>query len=242
MTTMRESVQGELEQGLGAFLTGLGAVIDGVKETRSRMDRVAATRFSVFSYFRQNENILSGIFADLLRADGSHGQGATFLELFLEGLDANRSHGARYRPAQEYEVREGCLVETEHVIPGQRRIDIVVRLGEHSQQWLAIENKPWAGEQEDQLGAYAAYVHDRDPDACIVYMSGDGSESETIRAETRGHYLTMPYRDPGHGPSVESWIRQCSQRCEADRVRWFLTDMLSYVQRAFWVKEETDDE
>jgi len=73
----------DLEAGLGSFLTALGAVIEGVRETRTLMDRVAATGFSVFWYFKRNENILSGIFADLLRADGSHGQGATFLELFF---------------------------------------------------------------------------------------------------------------------------------------------------------------
>ncbi|MXW48647.1 MAG: hypothetical protein F4X81_04370 [Gammaproteobacteria bacterium] len=230
------------EAGLGAFLTGLGAVIEGVKETRARMDRVAATRFSVFWYFKRNENIMSGIFADLLRADGSHGQGGTFLELFLEEIDRDRGKSACYRVAQDYKARDGCTVETEHVIPGQRRIDIVVRLGERGEQWLAIENKPWAGEREGQLAAYAAYVHKLDPNACCVYMSGDGSESETITDETRGHYRTMSYRDSGSGPSVEAWIRRCVERCEADRVRWFLMDMLRYIQEVFRVEEETDDE
>ncbi|MCY4345056.1 MAG: hypothetical protein OXE83_15995 [Gammaproteobacteria bacterium] len=50
--------------GLGSFLTGLGAVIEGVRETQVRMDRVAATQFSVFWYFKRDENIISGIFAD----------------------------------------------------------------------------------------------------------------------------------------------------------------------------------
>lgn len=232
----------ELEAGLGSFLTGLGAVIEGVRETRVRMDRVAATRFSVFWYFKRNENILSGIFADLLRADGSHGQGATFLELFLEEVDRGSGDCRRCRVADDYRVSDGCVVETEHVIPGQRRIDIVVRLGERGEQWLAIENKPWAGEQEGQLGAYAAYVHGRDPDACIVYLSGDGSESETITDESRAHYRAMAYRDAGGGPSVEAWIRRCVERCEADRVRWFLQDMLRFVQGEFRVEEESDDE
>ena len=231
-----------LAAGLGSFLTGLGAVIEGVKETQARMDRVAATQFSVFRYFKRNENIVSGIFADLLRADGSHGQGTTFLELFLEEIDRDRGDGACYRVAQNYRVSDGCSVETEHLIPEKRRIDIVVRLGEHGEQWLAIENKPWADELKGQLAAYAAYVHDSDPDACIVYMSGDGSESETITDEKRPHYRTMSYRDSGSGPSVEAWIRRCVERCEADRVRWFLVDMLRYIQDVFWVREESDDE
>ncbi len=233
----------EFETGLGSFLTGLGAVIEGVKETQVRMDRVAATRFSVFRYFKRNENIISGIFADLLRADGSHGQGATFLELFLDQLDGDAGEGAHHRLARDYRVSDGYVVETEHVIPGLRRIDIVVRWGERGdEQWLVIENKPWADEQEDQLADYADYVHGRDRDARIVYLSGDGSESETIAEEKRAHYLTMPYRHSGRGPSVEAWIRRCVERCEADQVRWFLRDMLSYIQDAFRAEEESDDE
>ena len=206
------------------------------------MDRVAATRFSIFWYFKRNENILSGIFADLLRAEGSHGQGATFLELFLEEIDRDRGDGACYRVARDYRVGDGCAVETEHVVPEKRRIDIVVRLGKGGEQWLAIENKPWADEQPDQLGAYAGYVHDHDPDACIVYMSGDGSESRTITDEKRAYCRTMSYRESRFGPSVEGWIRRCVERCEADRVRWFLMDMLRYIREVFWVEEESDDE
>lgn len=231
--------------GLGSFLTGLGAVIEGVRETQVRMDRVAATRFSVFWYFKRNENIISGIFADLLRTDGSHGQGNTFLGLFLEELDRGRDDDARYRQAAEYELASGSFVETEHVIGGKRRIDIVVRLGERREQWLVVENKPWAGEQENQLTDYAAYVHERDPDACVAYISGDGSNSGTIPEERRAHYRTVSYRQDGKaadGPSIEGWIRRCVERCEADRVRWFLMDMHRYIREVFQNEEEQEDE
>ena len=60
MATESDLESEDLEVELGSFLTGLGAVIEGVKETRTRMDRVAATRFSVFWYFKRNENIISG--------------------------------------------------------------------------------------------------------------------------------------------------------------------------------------
>ena len=228
---------------LGSFLTGLGAVVEGVRDTLIRMDRVAATRFSVFWYFKHNENIISRIFADMLRGDGIHGQGTAFLDLFLEEIVRDPADGAGSRPAAEYvkAASGGCVVETEHVIPGRRRIDIVVRLGTRGEQWLAIENKPWAREQENQLDAYADYVHQHDPRACVIYLSGDGSESSTMPAEKRGYYRAVPYRNVGGGPSVEGWIRRCVERCEADRVRWFLTDMLKYIEETFQV-EEADDE
>ena len=221
-------------------------MIEGVRKTQVRMDRVAATRFSVFWYFKRNENILSGIFADLLRTDGIHGQGDTFLRLFLEELDLSRDNDALYRQAAEYELASGSFVETEHVIGGKRRIDIVVRLGERREQWLVVENKPWDDDQENQLADYAAYVHEpgRDPDACVVYVSGDGSDSETM-SEKRTHYRTVPYRKgrkAGEGPSIEGWIRRCVEHCEADRVRWFLMDMHRYLQEVFQNEEKHEDE
>ena len=242
MTVRPPAASPEDEAALGSFLTGLGAVTDGVRETQVRMDRATASRFSVFWYFKRNENIISGIFADLLRADGSHGQGTTFLKLFLSQLDLERRDGALHRSGEKYmrKAADGCVVETEHVIPGKRRIDILVRVGRRGQQWLAIENKPWAGEQKDQLAEYAEYVHEQDDRACVVYLSGDGTGSETI-GDKKPYYHCLPYRDPGSGPSVERWIRQCWERCEADRVRWFLMDMQRYIQDAFRV-EEADDE
>ena len=80
VATKADAKSKKLEVGLGSFLTGIGAVTEALKETRARIDRVASTRFSVFWYFKRDESILSGIFADLLRPDGSHGQGATFLD------------------------------------------------------------------------------------------------------------------------------------------------------------------
>ena len=244
MEGQESSVTTRATNGLGSFLTGLGAVIEGVRETQTRMDRVAATRFSVFWYFKRNENIISGIFADLLRADGIHGQGTTFLRLFLEELDRSRDDDARYRPTAEYCLASGSTVVTEHVIRGQRRVDIVVRMGERREQWLAIENKPWAGEQDDQLADYAAHVHKHDPDACVAYLSGDGSDSETMPEDKRAYYRTIPYRQDGRAvdrPSVERWIRRCVERCEADRVRWFLMDMHRYIQEVFRIEEAEDE-
>ena len=224
--------------GLGSFLTGLGAVIDLVREAQLRTDRVAATRFSAFSYFKRDESILSGIIADLLSSDGTHGQGTTFLKLLLEEIDRNRHGGVKHRPGEDYskKLADGCVVETEHVIPNKRRIDIVVRVGERSQLWLIIENKPWAGEQDEQLAEYVEYAHQQDAEACVLYLSGDGTESETI-GDKKAYYRLVSYRDYRGGPSVERWIRRCAERCEADRVRWFLRDMLRYIQDEFHVEE-----
>lgn len=230
---------------LGSFLTALGAVIEGVDAAQQRLDRIAATRFSLFRYFKENENIISGIFADLLRPNGSHGQGRTFLDLFLEEMDRNRDEGACYRKGLDYASATRCVVETEHVIEQNRRIDLVLRFGAAGDRWIGIENKPWAHEQQDQLKDYAAYVQARDKDAAILYLSGDGSPSKTMPPNERSRYVVIPYRASASGPSVEHWVRSCMERCEAEKVRWFLNDMLEYIREMFRVgggEEENEDE
>ena len=237
------------EEELGAFLTGVGAVVDGVRSAQDRVERVAATRFSVFEYFRENENILSTIFADLLRPDGRHGQGDRFVRLFLEELDRNRAPEHAYRKAAAYGTRtDGWTVETEHLVvwhedPARRyrRIDIVMRCGD---AWIGIENKPWTDEATDQVKDYAEYLERRDAHACVLYLSGDWSDSK-IPEERRPYYRLVGYRERGRGPSLEHWIDACRGHCEAESVRWFLTDLLGYLRRSFGlgsVSEEKDRE
>lgn len=215
---------------VGSFLTGIGAVLDGIKAMQLRLDRVAAPAFSVFWYFKENENIVSSIFADLLRPNGSHGQGAEFLRLFLAEVDRDRPKNAKYRASREYGVLDQCIVETEHTIPGKRRIDIVVRLND---SWIGIENKPWANEQPNQLKDYFTYLRQRDSKTCVLYLSGDGRDARTMSARAQPHYRTIAYREIGRGPSVEHWISECMARCEAEKVRWFLRDMLEYIRTMF---------
>jgi len=232
-------------EALGPFLQGIGAVVESVRTAQVRVDRVAATRFSVFGYFRQNENILSAIFADLLRPDGNHGQGDSFLRLFLQEIDRFRNDGHAYRRADEYcEAFSACAVETEHMITTHddperrfRRIDIVLQIGE---AWIGVENKPWADEQDEQLKDYAEYLHGRDGRAlgrdrraCVLYLSGDGSPPRTLPKCKRPYYRLVAYREMGAGPSIEHWIEQCLVQCEAENVRWFLKDLLAYVCRMF---------
>ena len=233
------------KQTWGRSSAALGAVTRASRQTQLRLDRVTATRFSVFWYFKINENIISWIFADLVRPDGTHGQGPTFLRLFLEAMDRGRGGDAGYWRAEDYAALGRCVVETEHEIGGMRRIDIVLRFGEPGARWIGIENKPWAVEQEKQLADYAAYLHERDSRACVLYLSGDGSGSETIPEEMRTYYRVMSYRQTDGGPSVERWIRRCMKHCEAEKVRWFLKDMLGYIDDEFRMErssEEGDDE
>ena len=95
-------------------------------------------------------------------------------------------------------------VIVEYEIENQRRIDIVVRIpgvnGEMS--CLAIENKPYAGDQESQVKDYLDYLKQEYANRfLLIYLSpaGEGpSEWSLPQREIdrwRGRLVTMPYHD-----------------------------------------------
>ena len=139
----------ELEAGLDVFFAGMAPAIAVAVQAQKVLDRVAATNFSMFHYFNEKEIRVSGILADLLRPDGSHGQGTTFLRLFLEEID--RGGKELIRKLGAYGSLEKCSAYTEYRTSEGRSIDIVLKLGD---MWIGIENKPWAHEQPGQLQHY----------------------------------------------------------------------------------------
>ena len=222
--------EAELKAGLRVFFAGLAPAIAVAVEAQKVLDRVAATNFSVFHYFKENENLVSGIFADLLRPDGSHGQGTAFLRLFLDEIDRGGKAGIRKR--QVYGSLERCSVYTEYPTSAARRIDIVLKLGD---MWIGIENKPWAVEQPEQVQHYLEFLQQKDAQTCVLYLSGLGDDAKTIQDDD--HYLTIPYGYAKDGPSLAHWVAACHRRCDADKVRWFLKDLLEYIARMFYSEQ-----
>ena len=220
-----------------AFFAGLTSAVDIASVAQAELDRRAATRFSVFDFFHERETDLSRVFGRLLDPTGSHGQGGRFLDLFLHetcrGVHPDRR--ARF-PSSGF---ERARVQFEYPTDEGRRIDIVVELPGHC--WIGIENKPWAGEQEQQIAHYLQFLDRKAAssvtgEAWLAYLSGDGRDPETLpeKNEERERCVTMAYRENARGtPSVEEWIRQCLRDCEAERVRWFLKDFLEYLGRSF---------
>lgn len=222
---------------LQAFFTGLGQVVRIAERAQAELDRRVATRFSLFDFFYERETDLSRVFGGLLDPGGTHGQGDTFLRLFFDEV----------RSVLNDEVSEhfptGNLLDSrvflEHPTDTGRSIDIVVRV--RNDIWIGIENKPWAEEQTNQVSDYLTYLRTRpnrkaESNAWLVYLSGDGKPPETLpkNSEESVRCPTLPYRGAERvSPSLEKWVEKCRTECEAERVRWFLTDLLEYIRKWF---------
>lgn len=220
------------EARLAAFFAGLGPVVDVARRAQAVLDRRVAPRFSVFDYFKERETDLSRAFGGLLDPAGTHGQGDTFLQLFLDEVRCSLT-GELHKGFPDSDT-QGCKVYLEYST-NNGRIDIVLEMPDN--RWIGIENKPWAVEQPNQIKTYMEYLLLRSKTPWVLYLSGNGSDPETTEGlpkKDKERCLTMPYRTrDGKPPSVENWIQRCGELCEAERVRWFLKDFLGYVEGNF---------
>ena len=137
------------------FFSELAPRLAAARSRDRELDRRLARRFNVFDYLRTDELGLSRVIADLLDSGAGHGQGTLFLRALLDGLN-------QFRPWPDLDARRSSAV-VEHRIPSGRKIDVVVRVVASDQEtWcLAIENKPYAGDQENQVRDYLEYFGEK---------------------------------------------------------------------------------
>ena len=208
-----------------------------LSDTRVHTDRLLATRYNVFDYIRPNENRLSDIIRDLLDPNGFHGQGDNFLREFITVTCA---HPPTWTSCRLHRENTTSLIEN-HL----RRIDVLIDFGKFG---IAIENKPWAGDQEDQIGDYVKHLERRFAGRfVIVYLSASGSRPTSINAPAAQQLLRAKRlvltAYPGH---FRGWLMNCYKNCAAEKVRWFLLDFVAYIDATFAlqtsVENNTDDD
>ncbi|MGO8878314.1 MAG: PD-(D/E)XK nuclease family protein [Desulfomonilaceae bacterium] len=228
------------EKQLLTFLRQMQFRLNILDDTRREMNVYLARDFNAFKYIAPDENLISDIFADFLNPEGPHGQGVLFLGEFLKIIN----------PATDQEILIGDKVSvireqaTDAIPNSQRRIDIVIKF-EPSQFWLGIENKPWATDQSEQLSDYSDYLRNKSQDNfLLIYMSGSGAEPsrESIEPQklsqlkNKNRFVTLCYRN-----DLSDWLRSCKQKCEAERIRFFLQDFTDYIERTFSLYYDTEE-
>ena len=235
------------------FFASLSPAVAIATRAQAELDRIAATRFSIFGYFRERETDLSRIFADLLNPSGSHGQGDSFLRIFVAELTRQGNEWSNKLGGVLPNVSlDGCKTHLEFWTEKGKRIDIVLEIPYEEKDdvfWIGIENKPWAGDQEGQISHYLDTLLKKSrKNAQMLYFSGDGTEPSEdawkgAGVKKRDLCLTVPYRqNSDEHPSLENWLQQCWEQCEAERVRWFLKDLLEYINSQFENSVHTEPE
>ena len=233
------------------FFNQLGPRLTAARELDRELNHHLAHRFNTFRYLRDDELGLSRIIADLLDPLADHGQGPLFLRLFLDKLELNS-------PVTDF---SGTKVFVERSIEGNRRIDIYVEISSGDKSYgLAIENKPFDKDRKQQVKDYLDHLDKRfgEDQFHLIYLSPSGEPpGETSLPKDQyerwtKQFLIMPYhhqrttkgaadteRKQGEfenfrAPcSLTEWLDACRTQCEAQRLRWFLSDAESYCRRTF---------
>jgi len=193
------------------------------KKIKREVDRYLSTDFNFIKILSPDENKLSDLIKILLEPEGIHGQGAKFLELFLNTLSQKIGRSFKYDPSK-------AKIEREKTTDKNRRIDLFINLGRFV---IAIENKPWAGEQESQLEDYFNWLQEEYGDNFVlIYLHGTGEEPTSIRREAvennRDKLLSTSYQE-----LLRPWLEECYKECESQKVRFFIKDFIDWINENF---------
>lgn len=226
------------------FFDELAPRLETAHTLERELDAHLARRFNAFDYLRTDELGLSRIIADLLNPQGKHGQGAAFLKLLLDGC------GLEGWVLPDHARHTGVKVEVEKTIKDDRRLDVCVSLGSNC---LAIENKPYAGDQPNQVRDYLDWLRKCFRNHALIYLSpsGEPPSADSVEQaylqerEDSGHFKIMPYYAEGrewedgfdnyrgHKYTLATWLFDCRKNCDVDRLCWFLREAEAFCERRF---------
>ncbi|MCX5814424.1 MAG: PD-(D/E)XK nuclease family protein [Proteobacteria bacterium] len=209
------------------FLRGLHGRLESFQHARELYAPRLAPDFNSFNVISPDEMRLSKILATLLDPAGEHAQGPAFLKAFL--------HWAQLEGylAESNPVKVQTEVVTDRIDNPMRRMDIIIDFGDAA---IVIENKPWTGDQSEQVSDYVKQVKSSHPNNfCLLYLSGTGeppteaSVLPTNRAELerKEQLKVKPYS------TLLDWLTGCKAVCQSERVRHFLDDFSDYIRQQF---------
>jgi len=240
MKTKDYKVYGFIEPAeLRRFFKDVGYRIKLAETTQQHIDKYLATAFNVFKWFAPDENKLSDILRSLLEVNGSHGQGDLFLRKMFRKLDIN------FRNKDLTNVTVQREAPTYKIPKHERQIDILVDV--NSGPLLAIENKVDSLEQKHQVKDYLEHLRkiarERAVKYAFIYLTPNGSRPESITTS-----MVKKYKQENklhcwsYQKDVSEWLEDCRRDCEAERVRNFLSDFISYIESVLNRRSENKEE
>lgn len=208
-------LQIEIKAGISSFLADFSLDVPKLDAMRQGIELYGATRFSPFAIFSPDENTLSRVIAELFDPKGSHGQGLLFVNALLQGLGYPRLG-----------PRDAVRVRREAMTRRRRRIDIVI---ESRNYVIGIENKPWAGQQANQLADYfeelSADLMGREP--ILIFLSSQ--EARTAKE----HVHRLPYFADGAEASLHKLLEASLGDIKASPPLRFVEDFNRYIKTTF---------
>ncbi|MFC2110689.1 PD-(D/E)XK nuclease family protein, partial [Bacteroidota bacterium] len=153
--------------------------------------------FSILGIETKENKTHSNFIAELLSPEGSHFFGNIFLVEFLKQIN----HTFEFDVSTAYVFKEFPIgpVTTE----SGGRIDILIKDG--NDNTISIENKIYAGDQENQLLRYSNYNRGKNT---VYYLTLNGNEASTysVGVDNNIDYNCLSYRD-----DIIDWLQKCKE-------------------------------
>ncbi len=215
---------------LPELLNEVNQYIAALSISKKRYLSELAPDFLLLGYFSLGELELSRIIADIINPYGTHGQGDKFLKTFSTLV------------GQEWIAKGSNLeIRLEYVIPSSRRLDIFIT---SSLGVVAIENKPWASDGDNQLTDYYSFLasHNNYQNKLLIFISERGPSEESIKKELantlekKGRFVHITYS------RLCDWLDRCSRDCQAIVVSLFLKELVKHIRKNIIGELEMSDD
>jgi len=208
-----------------SYLSGLSSTVYGIKAVQELYNPVIAYKFNLFNFWYPQENKISEILAFFLDPNETHGQGEVFLKIFIDKLKLDNFN---------YDITH-VHVKCEHGSDEQRRIDILLSFN-NDDFGIAIENKLWAPDQENQLFDYSKFLNKKFKNYILLYLTPDGRDpsEKSIEKEQYNIYKNANrIKTIGYTDDIIEIVREWAMMSRAERIRNFLYDLEQYFKQEF---------
>ena len=212
----------------------LRQAIQNYNDGSTDFSKVNTPDFNAFEVLYALELPTSRMIGELLNPSGTHLQGNVFLKFFIDQF----VHKPGLKKSENIELN------LEHRIDNGQ-IDIFIDFnGMHG---IAIENKPYATDQEMQIVRYSDYLKERygRSNYHMLYLSGDGSGPsehslpDEYRKRLGDAFVIVPYN------RLRNWILKCSKHAGtqgAERLSVMLSEFAEYIYRIFCGRNSISEE
>ena len=192
-------------------------------EYEKEYDKQLAFNFNLFNFFSPGENKVSEILGYFLNPKESHGQADLFLNSFV-----------RQFTGEALEIIKPEIY-CEKAITNHRRIDLLLKLGT---KYIAIENKIWANDQNNQLQDYSNYLKKvSNENYILLYLTPYGTKptvnsisSESLQILVQNQKLKIISYKNDIFKLYDNWIILC----ESEKVRHFIIQFKTYLKIKFF--------
>ncbi len=212
-----------VQQHVTSLLTSISRWNEVTSLAKSRYQADLAPDFNLMDWLKNDELALSRYLRFLLSPDETHGQSTLFLEGFLSIVE-KKGHGS---PVEVHRERNHKVrIDYEVIIENGRKIDLLLT---SPTGMIAIENKPWAVDQENQLRDYALWLSKQKRPWKLIYLCNHEPGEWTLPENTpeilKQNILTISWHE------VVEWLNDCALYVRAGTVRIFVESFIKYINQ-----------